>query len=145
MKFLCVPCDQPMKIQSVSPPDRGSISVVYACDACGYEMAMLTNAFETQLVSSLGVKVAPASDAAAAAASTGSKCPFAGMVAGASAETADAGAAIRWTAEAGARMESVPAFVRPMARSGIEKFAEENGYRTIDAKVLDEARSRFGM
>ena len=107
MKFLCVPCDQPMKIQSVSPPDRGSISVVYACDACGYEMAMLTNAFETQLVSSLGVKVAPAS--------------------------------------AVQRMESVPAFVRPMARSGIEKFAEENGYRTIDAKVLDEARSRFGM
>ncbi len=44
MKFLCVPCDSPMKLQTVSPPDRGSLSVVYACPECGYEMAMLTNA-----------------------------------------------------------------------------------------------------
>jgi hypothetical protein len=35
--------------------------------------------------------------------------------------------------------------VRPMARSGIERFAEESGYREIDLKVLDEARARFGM
>ena len=27
MKFLCVPCDTPMKLQSVAPPDRGSLSV----------------------------------------------------------------------------------------------------------------------
>jgi hypothetical protein len=26
MKFLCVPCDTPMKLQSVGPPDRGSLS-----------------------------------------------------------------------------------------------------------------------
>ena len=146
MKFLCVPCDQPMKIQTVTPPDRGSISVVYACEACGYEMAMLTNAFETQMVSSLGVKVAPAGKTAEAAAETpGSRCPFAGMVAGAEEGHAAAPAGVRWTAEAEARMESVPAFVRPMARSGIEKFAEEHGYREIDARVLDEARAQFGM
>ena len=29
MKFLCVPCDSPMKLQSVGPPERGSLSVVY--------------------------------------------------------------------------------------------------------------------
>lgn len=145
MKFLCVPCDQPMKIMTVTPPDRGSIAVTYGCPACGYEMAMLTNPFETQLVSSLGVKVAPAADGeATASASTGSKCPFAGMVAGA-VDAADATAAVRWTAEAAARMESVPSFVRPMARTGIEKFAEESGYAVIDEKVLDEARTRFGM
>jgi hypothetical protein len=147
MKFLCVPCDQPMKIMTVTPPDRGSIAVTYGCPACGYEMAMLTNPFETQLVSSLGVKVAPAgeSDAAAAEAGTGSKCPFAGMVAGAGDAAADATAGVRWTAEAEARMESVPSFVRPMARTGIERFAEESGYAVIDEKVLDEARTRFGM
>ena len=44
MKFLCVPCDSPMKLQTVGPPERGSLSVVYACPECGYEMAMLTNA-----------------------------------------------------------------------------------------------------
>ena len=31
MKFLCVPCDSPMKLQTVAPPERGSLSVVYAC------------------------------------------------------------------------------------------------------------------
>ena len=59
MKFLCVPCDSPMKLQTVGPPESGSLSVVYACPECGYEMAMLTNPFETQLVTSLGVRIGP--------------------------------------------------------------------------------------
>jgi hypothetical protein len=62
MKFLCVPCDTPMKLQSVGPPERGSLSVVYSCPECGYEMAMLTNAYETQVVQSLGVRIGAASD-----------------------------------------------------------------------------------
>lgn len=132
MKFLCVPCDKPMTMMSVSPPDRGSLSVVYGCPDCGYEMAMLTNAFETQLVSSLGVKIGPSGE-------TTSKCPFAGMMASPEPQ------GVRWTPEAEERMASVPDFVRPMAKSGIEKFAEEAGYAVIDAKVLDEAKSRFGM
>ena len=60
MKFLCVPCDSPMKLQTVAPPERGSLSVVYACPECGYEMAMLTNVYETQVVQSLGVRIGPA-------------------------------------------------------------------------------------
>ena len=60
MKFLCVPCDSPMKLQTVGPPERGSLSVVYSCPECGYEMAMLTNAYETQVVQSLGVRIGPA-------------------------------------------------------------------------------------
>ena len=59
MKFLCVPCDTPMTLQAIGPPERGSLSVVYACPACGYEMAMLTNAYETQIVQSLGVRIGP--------------------------------------------------------------------------------------
>ncbi len=66
MKFLCVPCDSPMKLQSVGPPERGSLSVVYSCPECGYEMAMLTNAYETQVVQSLGVRIGPAEAAAEA-------------------------------------------------------------------------------
>jgi len=125
-------------MMSVSPPDRGSLSVVYGCPDCGYEMAMLTNAHETQMVSSLGVKVGSPKAVEAGA----SKCPFSAMIAPKTEETANG---VRWTAEASARMDSVPEFVRPMARSGIEKFAEESGYREIDLKVLDEARARFGM
>ena len=141
MKFLCVPCDQPMKVLTVTPPDRGSISVTYSCPACGYEMAMLTNPFETQLVSSLGVKVGPG----AATEGDKPKCPFSGMVAAAADPAAPPEDGVRWTAEASARMQAIPDFVRPMAKTGIEKFAKDSGHAEITVAVLDEAKSRFGM
>ena len=143
MKFLCVPCDEPMKIMTVTPPDRGSISVTYTCPACGYEMAMLTNPFETQLVSSLGVKVGPEGAATGEAAKP--KCPFSGMVADAESLASTSGDEVRWTAEASARMQAIPEFVRPMAKTGIEKFAKEGGHEEITLAILDEAKSRFGM
>src|SRR4029453_9274594 len=79
MKFLCVPCDSPMKLQTVSPPEGGSLSVVYACPECGYEMAMLTNAYEKQDVQSLGVRIGPDSAPADASAKAGG-CPFTAMI-----------------------------------------------------------------
>jgi hypothetical protein len=147
MKFLCVPCDSPMKLQSVGPPDRGSLSVVYSCPECGYEMAMLTNAYETQVVKSLGVRIGPDNSDAAAEPAT-SKCPFTAMIPGGDAAqpalTHDA-IAVRWTVAAEARLANIPEFVRPMARTGIERFARERGALEVDEKMLDEAREFFGM
>ena len=163
MKFLCVPCDSPMKLQSVGPPDDGSLSVVYSCPECGYEMAMLTNAYETQIVRSMGVRIGPElkktvdgqagaesapASLAEASAEAASGCPFAGMIQG-----TDAGERrlvaepipVRWTAAAEARLANVPHFVRPMARAGIEKFATENGAMEVDEQILDAAREFFGM
>ena len=157
MKFLCVPCDTQMKLQTVAPPDRGSLSVVYSCPECGYEMAMLTNAYETQVVQSLGVRIGPdantttsgglraegaSASLAEASAKAGGKCPFGAMV-----PAAEAGveSAIRWTAAAEARLMNIPEFVRPMARTGIEKFARERGALEVDEKILDDAREFFGM
>jgi hypothetical protein len=145
MKFLCVPCDTPMKLQTVAPPDRGSLSIVYSCPECGYEMAMLTNAYETQAVQSLGVRIGPGSDSQASAASEG-KCPFSAMIPGT--EDAQRGAEptpVRWTAAAEARLAKIPEFVRPMARTGIERFAREKGASEVDEQMLDEARDFFGM
>jgi hypothetical protein len=171
MKFLCVPCDSPMKLESVGPPERGSLSVVYSCPECGYEMAMLTNAYETQVVQSLGVRIGPALSAVegpdagpaasgrprAASVSASSaeplteaagRCPFTAMIPG------NEGAAqraptepmpVRWTSAAEARLANIPAFVRPMARTGIEGFARERGVLEVDEKILDEARDFFGM
>ena len=48
-----------MKLQTVGPPERGSLSIAYSCPECGYEIAMLTNAYETQIVQSLGVRIGP--------------------------------------------------------------------------------------
>jgi len=94
-----------MKLQTVAPPERGSLSIVYSCPECGYEMAMLTNAYETQVVQSLGVRIGPAE----------------------------------------ARLANIPEFVRPMAKTGIERFARENGAIEVDEKILDQAREFFGM
>lgn len=57
MKFLCVSCDEPMKLTRTAGPDQGSITVVFACPGCGWETAMMTNQMETQMVRSLGVKI----------------------------------------------------------------------------------------
>jgi hypothetical protein len=185
MKFLCVPCDSPMKLQSVGPPERGSLSVVYACPACGYEMAMLTNAYETQVVQSLGVRIGPGTGGAAGANTemganerervshvsaagiegvpaserggesgeamlpeSGPRCPFSGMIPGTDGARPDQAGQpphVRWTPAAEARLANVPAFVRPMARTGIEQFARENGCAEVNEKVLDAAREFFGM
>ena len=138
-----------MKLQTVAPPERGSLAVVYACPECGYEMAMLTNAYETQVVQSLGVRIGPeAGGAASSTESTGGKCPFPAMIPGM--EDAKPGATgeplpVRWTSAAEARLANIPEFVRPMARTGIERFAQEKGAAEVDEKILDAAREFFGM
>jgi hypothetical protein len=164
----------------MAPPEGGSLSVVYSCPECGYEMAMLTNPFETQLVQSLGVRIGPEMSAGAssvASASVGgpvsdarlsgngevergaptssTKCPFAAMIPamegapqGAELAPSTSGGEpipVRWTSAAEARLANIPAFVRPMARTGIEKFARERGALQVDEKILDAARDFFGM
>jgi hypothetical protein len=158
-----------MRLQATEESEPGSLAVVYACPDCGYEMAMLTNRHETDMVRSLGVRIGPAAAAAIAnpgatpvaasgegSAATGGKCPFSAMLGGmghgvgdAAPETLQAAPAQatgpEWTPGALARLESIPEMVRPMARMGIEMAAREGGHRVIDESVLAEARARFGM
>lgn len=149
MKFLCVACDEPMKLQKTTPPDGGSLTVLYACPSCGQQTAMLTNPYETQLVQSLGVKIGPAGgEAATGAASTGEEaggCPFSGMLQEMEERQRQKDDGVTWTPEALERLEGIPEFVRPMAKQGIEHYAKSEGRSTIDGKTLDEARDRFGM
>jgi hypothetical protein len=140
MKFLCVLCDQPMKLVEVAPPDRGALSVVYECPECAHRIAMLTNPLETQMVQSLGVQIGPRGE------KTESQCPFSAMLPGATAEPASGSSPeMQWSGQALERLSRVPEFVRPMARAGIERFARENGFREVDEQVLDRAKSFFGM
>jgi proto-chlorophyllide reductase subunit len=148
MKFLCVLCDQPMKLVEMAPPDRGALAIVYECPECAHRVAMLTNPLETQVVTSLGVQIGPGQGDI-------SKCPFSGMVqemtGGAAASDVAAGEAspgepaIVWTSAALERLQRIPDFVRPMARSGIEKYAQDKGLSEIDETVLDHAKDFFGM
>ncbi len=174
MKFLCVPCDEQMKLKHALGPDGGSVALVYACPTCSAEMAMMTNPHETQVVGSLGVRIGPETGDEAAA--TSSKCPFTGMLAEMgmstsatnsqpeSRESGDPahlagrnrdgghGAAVNgepggipWTAEARERLANIPDIVRTSAVAGIEKFALDHGYDEVDAAVLERARSFFGI
>lgn len=165
MKFLCLDCDQPMKLHGTEGPDEGSLTVTFRCPECGFRVAMLTNPFETQMVSSLGVTIggrtAPATpfehlrsamanprpdvfegSPATVEGEAGSGCPFAGMLnEGAAAPPAG----LPWAPEAEARLDRIPAFIRPMARRAIERLAEAKGYTTITEAVMEEARGAFGM
>ena len=57
MKFLCIGCDEVMGFVERQLPGDGTLAAVFSCKTCGREMAMLTNPMETQLVSSMGVKI----------------------------------------------------------------------------------------
>jgi hypothetical protein len=142
MKFLCVPCDSPMKLRTVEPPDRGSLSIVYSCPECGYEIAMLTNAYETQVVQSLGVKIGSPD----APAKSGPGCPFSAMIPATETTATPAKTAqVAWTSAAEARLANIPEFVRPMAKTGIEQFARDRGAAEVDEMILDAAKEFFGM
>ena len=167
MKFLCLDCDEPMKLFSTEGPSEGSLAVTFRCPECGFRVAMLTNPFETQMVQSLGVKVggratpptpfehlrssmanartdAFGGDPAAASEDTsGSGCPFAGMLADGA--TGSMPTTVAWEPAAEVRVERIPAFIRPMAKRAIERYAESKGYPTITEAVMDEARSAIGM
>jgi DNA-directed RNA polymerase subunit RPC12/RpoP len=165
MKFLCLDCDEPMKLHSTAGPDEGSLNVTFRCPECGFRVAMLTNPFETQMVKSLGVKVGgssgPASpfqhitssmagarsdvfegDVPSATDATGRGCPFGAML---NEQAGEAESGVRWTPEAEARVERIPSFIRSMAKKAIERFAEAQGHAIVTEAVMDEARGALGM
>ena len=152
MKFLCLECNKPMKLYEAAPPDEGSLDVKFECPECLHQIAMLTNQFETQIVSSLGVKIGTegaAGDADTVPTEPG--CSLAQQIAvapereAAKEEPSTPPGEIPWSAGALSRLERIPSFVRPMAISGIEQFARDNGYEQVDEAVLDQAKQSFGM
>ena len=168
MKFLCVDCNEAMRLDETRGPDRGSMTVLFGCPACGRQTAMLTNSSETQVVRSLGVKIGghalpaepmegirnglaaasveapasgPAVPAPAPASQDGaSKCPFTGMV-----NAAFERSGMPWTEGALRRMENIPASARGMVMQGVERYAEAAGLAEVTEQALDEARRGMGM
>ena len=131
---------------------------------------MLTNAMETQMVRSLGVKIGGRKVPAAPmemvrsslqthheeilepadepqvieqkASTSEGKCPFTGMVNEAFTDQTEGPV---WTEDAQERLERIPSFVRPMAKKSIEEAAQMRGYDKIDADVMDAVKGQFGF
>jgi hypothetical protein len=146
MKFLCLSCDEVMGFAERRLPGDGTMAAVFTCGACGREMAMLTNPMETQLVSSLGVKVGgrevpeqpmelvrttlTGGRDDAFVDETGSPPP---------------GGPVVWSDAATQRLANVPSFVRGMVKRIYTDYARERGIATITPAIMDQARTELGL
>ncbi len=147
MKFLCVPCDQVMAFAERQIPGDGTLAAVFSCPSCKREMAMLTNPYETQLVSGLGIKIGGR---------TVPEQPLELMRSTLDGGRADAfqeeeaPAAVRtgvpsWSPEALERLERVPSFVRGMVKRIYADWAKESGIGELTPDVMDRARTELGL
>jgi len=57
MKFVCLNCETYMNFEKVEKPGENSLGVFFSCPSCDAKFSMITNPGETQMVSSLGVKL----------------------------------------------------------------------------------------
>ncbi len=157
MKFLCVPCDQVMAFAERQIPGDGTLAAVFKCPGCEREMAMLTNPYETQLVSGLGIKIGGRTvpeqpmellrssldgarpdafvESEAAAVTLAGDIPVGGSAAG----------RLVWTQGGLERLERVPSFVRGMVKRIYGDWARERGVNEMTPEVMDRARSELGL
>jgi hypothetical protein len=57
MKFVCLNCETYMSLEKVEKPEEGSLGVFFACPSCNAKFSMVTNAGETNMMNSLGLKL----------------------------------------------------------------------------------------
>lgn len=155
MKFLCVPCDEVMAFADRQVPGDGTLAAVFRCPSCDREMAMLTNPYETQLVSGLGIKIGGRTvpeqpmellrtnlDGARPDAFVETEdLPVAATLAG---DVPIAGRLI-WRPDALDRLERVPSFVRGMVKRIYADWARERGVDEMTPEVMDRARTELGL
>jgi hypothetical protein len=161
VKFLCIPCDRVMDFAERQLPGDGTLAAVFACGACGREIAMLTNPMETQLVSSLGVKIGGREvpeqplELVRSTLSEGREDVFTepaqerasdpALAGGPPGDTASASGRVSWTPEALDRLERVPRFVRGMVKRIYTDYAQERSIARMTPEVMDKARSDLGL
>jgi proto-chlorophyllide reductase subunit len=147
MKFLCVDCDRQMTFEERQLPGDGTLAVAFKCPACGRAIALLTNPFETRLVSSLGVVIGGRTvpeqplETVRGMVATGKEDAFDDT--GGQADGRSGGP--RWSAEARQRLDRVPGFVRGMVKKIYADYARERGIPEITPAVMDTARSELGL
>lgn len=169
MKFLCLQCDEVMAFEERQLPGDGTMAAVFRCGGCAREMAMLANPMETQLVSSLGVKVggrevpgqpmeltrsklADGRDDAFTDDDTG---PPPAIAADGTRTAAAADAAttpgptvagrVEWSEAARDRLSNVPSFVRGMVKRIYTDYAQQRAITEITPEVMDRARTELGL
>ena len=145
MKFLCVDCDRQMTFEERQLPGDGTLAVAFKCPGCGRVIALLTNPFETQLVSSLGVVIGGRTvpeqplEMVRGMVATGKEDAFV------EAGERGAGSGLIWSREAQERLARVPSFVRGMVKKIYTDYAKERGIAEVTTAVMDAARAELGL
>ncbi len=154
MKFLCLECDDVMDFAERQLPGDGTLTAVFRCGSCGREVAMLTNPMETQLVSSLGVKIGgrevPSQPLEMVRTSLEGGREEAFDISGdiprqPPEQPTPTGQPVGWSPEATERLAKVPSFVRGMVKRIYVDWAKENGVAEMTPDVMDRARTDLGL
>jgi len=145
VKFLCVECDRQMQFEERQLPGDGTLAAAFRCPTCGRVVALLTNPMETQLVTSLGVKIGGTTlppqpmEMVRGMVATGREDAF---VEDGKRETGNVPV---WSAEAQERLARVPSFVRGMVKRIYLDYAKDRGIAEITPAVMDTARTELGL
>jgi hypothetical protein len=145
MKFLCVGCDQVMTFAERQLPGDGTMATLFKCPGCAREMALLTNPMETQLVSTMGVKVGGREVPAQPFETVRSGLEGGRTDAFVDTDPPPAPIPVVWTEEAVLRLQAVPGFVRGMVKRIYTEYAREHGIGTISPEIMDRARTDLGL
>jgi hypothetical protein len=150
MKFLCIACDTVMDFAERQIPGDGTLAAVFECGSCNREVAMLTNPMETQLVSSMGVKIggrevpAQPMELARTSMEGGSENVFDPTDEPVQ-DQAVHPLRVTWTSEAVGRLDNVPTFVRGMVKRIYTDWAQQNGVNEMNPQIMDRARTELGL
>lgn len=146
MKFLCIECDRQMTFEERELPGDGTLAVSFSCPACGRRVGMLTNPFETQLVSSLGVVIGGRTvpeqplEMVRTTVATGKDNAF-----GETKAPEPSGTGVTWSPDAQERLARVPNFVRGMVKRIYAEYARDHGIAEITPALMDTARTELGL
>jgi Proto-chlorophyllide reductase 57 kD subunit len=145
MKFLCIECDRQMTFEERELPGDGTLAIAFSCPGCGRRVGMLTNPFETQLVSSLGVVIGGRTvpeqplEMVRSTVATGKDGAFSEP------RAPESGTGVTWSADAQERLAKVPNFVRGMVKRIYAEYARDHGITEITPALMDTARTELGL
>ena len=150
MKFLCLQCDEVMTLTEYPRPEVETMTALFECARCGFEVAMLANPMETQFVRVLdygvGGRAVPRQPLGFTRSNLPDGRPDAFEEASVPPETAGKPRQrVEWSLEAKDRLEKVPSFARGMVKRIYTDYARERAIAVLTPAVMDRARSDLGL